>query len=375
MSAFNGTFVDAINRNMNCPVCGVTQSVPKKINKSAEASRNALRIKIVSHIKSDHPGPRGEKFLTRFGADMLLPSNAPSVGEAQIREIVRTMLDDESSGSGIDGNELRLLVREELRRIPLDNTLTIKHVDAKVPVSIKVYHAMLKEVIRTVECGFKNVLLVGPAGTGKTTMVMQLAKALRRPFGLVSFTSGVTEGTLVGRLSSIGKYLASQFATMFESPGVFLLDEMDRADANVLLILNAALEQGILSTPDGRTLKRHPEFTIVAAGNTWGTGADWQYVGANQLDASTLSRFAGAVIEIGYDAGLERQLTTTEWYDLFIAVRTSCASNKVRRVMGTREMLAGQKLLAGGYTPTEVWARLTSGWTADERRKGGIPNA
>ena len=113
-------------------------------------------------------------------------------------------------------------------------------------------------------------------------------------------------------------------------------------------------------------------FVLICAANTWGTGADWQYVGRNQLDAAFLSRFAGAIIEVGYDESLERSLTMESWYVSFIRVRQATIQAKLRRVLGTREMLAGQKLLKAGYTEQEAWSCLTAGWTPDEISKARV---
>jgi cobaltochelatase CobS len=180
---------------------------------------------------------------------------------------------------------------------------------------------------------------------------------------------------LLGRLTSDGRYLESLFVNLYEKGGVFLLDEVDAADPNVLLVLNSALANGDLSVParvKKPFAKRHADFVLVCAANTWGTGADWQYVGRNQLDAAFLSRFAGAIIEVGYDEGLERSLTLEAWYVAFVLVRQAAIQAKLRRVLGTREMLAGQKLLKAGYSTQETWARLTAGWTPDEISKARI---
>jgi MoxR-like ATPase len=216
---------------------------------------------------------------------------------------------------------------------------------------------------------------VGPAGSGKTTLSGQLAQCLKRGFGFLSLSGGTTEGQLLGRLTSDGRYLPSLFVELYEKGGVFLLDEVDAADPNVLLVLNSALANGDLSVParvKKPFAKRHENFVLVCAANTWGTGADWQYVGRNQLDAAFLSRFAGAIIEVGYDEALERVLTMESWYVAFVRVRQAAVQAKLRRVLGTREMLAGQKLLKAGYTDQETWAALTAGWTPDEISKARI---
>lgn len=276
-----------------------------------------------------------------------------------------------------DSDTLREMVLDEVRKFPpqtgkLDVTIN-KGVEK---VRIEQSHAMLKEALRRIGAGFTSGMLVGPAGSGKTTLARQVAKALKRKFGFISLTGGTTEGALIGRMSSLGKYIPSSFVERFEDGGVFLLDEVDAADANVLLVLNAALANGMLavpSRPEKPIARRHPDFILLCAANTWGTGADWQYVGRNQLDAAFLSRFAGFVLEVNYDEVLERSLVTEDWFTSFSAVRAAAQISRLRRVLGTRELLAGYRLRKAEYTEQETWKALTIGWTPDEVNKARIP--
>ena len=50
----------------------------------------------------------------------------------------------------------------------------------------------------------------------------------------------------------------------------------------------------------------HPDFKVVCAGNTFGSGSTLQYTGRNKLDAATLDRFM--IIEWDYDKELEKNL-------------------------------------------------------------------
>lgn len=288
---------------------------------------------------------------------------------------VRKIAQDTVEGI-FDSDTLREMVQEEVKKFPPQTgklDITINKSAAKV--TIERSHAALKETLRRVSAGFNNLLLVGPAGSGKTTLSGQLAKGLRKKFGFLSLSGGTTEGQLLGRLTSDGRYLPSLFVELYESGGVFLLDEVDAGDPNVLLVLNSALANGDLSVParvKKPFAKRHPDFVLICAANTWGTGSDWQYVGRNQLDAAFLSRFSGAIIEVGYDEVLERSLSSEEWYVSFLHVRQAAVAARLRRVLGTREMLAGQRLRNAGYTMEETWAALTAGWTPDEISKARV---
>ena len=178
-------------------------------------------------------------------------------------------------------------------------------------------HPAFGEVCELIEAR-ENVMLVGPAGTGKTYLAEQSANHFGLRFRATSCSAGMSESVLVGRSLPKGdhgqfEFCGTDFLDCFENGGVFLLDEMDSADPNVLLVINSALANGRVSVP-ARTEKpfalRHPDFVLIAACNTFGRGADRQYVGRSQLDESTLDRFRIGTIEVDYSETLETKLFT-----------------------------------------------------------------
>src|SRR2546427_452824 len=84
-----------------------------------------------------------------------------------------------------------------------------------------------------------EILLVGPAGCGKSHLAQQLAKALGLRFGSISCSAGMSEGQITGRLIPTGEggrfeYQRSQFVDFYEEGGVLLMDEKDAADPPVM---------------------------------------------------------------------------------------------------------------------------------------------
>ena len=146
------------------------------------------------------------------------------------------------------------------------------------------------------------VFLTGPAGTGKNVLCKQVAKALGLNF---YFTNAVTqEYQLKGFTDAMGNYQETQFYKAFKDGGLFMLDEMDASIPEVLVILNAAIANRYFDFPAPiGYVEAHPDFRVIAAGNTYGTGASYEYVGRNQLDAASLNRFA--VVKVDYSAKIE----------------------------------------------------------------------
>lgn len=192
--------------------------------------------------------------------------------------------------------------------------------------------------------------LVGPAGSGKTTLAEQVAEAMGRDFYMAAKVQ--SEFTLLGFMNAAGTYVSTPFREAYEHGGVFLLDEMDASSASALAAFNAALANGHCPFPD-KLVKRHKDFVCIGAGNTIGTGANRQYVGRAQLDAATLDRFA--FVQVEYDDNIEAAMCPNKaWRDYVQAIRNYCDQNAIRAIVSPRASKSGNILLAAGETWTET---------------------
>ena len=167
-----------------------------------------------------------------------------------------------------------------------------------------VVHEKLGDVLVATMMG-KSVFMVGNAGTGKNVIAQQVAETLKLPF---YFSNAVTqEYKITGFTDANGVYHETPFYKAWTNGGVFMLDELDASIPDVLVILNAALSNGYMDFPAPiGNVKMHKDFHCIAAGNTYGLGADYEYVGRNVLDAASLNRFIP--IEIGYDPKIEEAM-------------------------------------------------------------------
>lgn len=153
----------------------------------------------------------------------------------------------------------------------------------------------------------ESVYLCGPAGTGKSYLAQQVANALNLEY---YYTNSVTDDVQIkGFVDANGRYHETQFYNAFVNGGVFLLDELDGSIPETLVLLNNALANGYFSFPNGKA-KAHKDFHCIAAGNTFGTGADNQYTGRYQLDASSMDRFA--LIMVDYDERIEKAMCNND---------------------------------------------------------------
>lgn len=172
------------------------------------------------------------------------------------------------------------------------------------PIEDEIVNEKMREILNFVIAN-EPVYLVGPTGCGKNHVCKQVAKILNLPF---YFSNAITqEYKLVGFTDANGMYHETQFYKAFKDGGLFLLDELDASLPDALIILNAAISNGYFDFPAPiGFVEANPNFRVIAAGNTWGNGADIQYVGRNQLDMASLDRFA--IVRMDYSRQIEAAL-------------------------------------------------------------------
>lgn len=256
----------------------------------------------------------------------------------------------------IDEAMVRELVSQEVAKLtPRKLEVTGHGIEPKV---IEQQHQNFEKLLQVLASG-GNAFLVGEAGSGKTTGIFEVAKALSREFALIACNEMTDKLDFVGYMDANGNYVAGPAYKVYKEGGVLGIDELEKGGANAMTALNALLANNMYQFPNGEVVEKHENFSAIACGNTFGRGASRQYVGANQLDASTLDRFD--VLEWDIDDKFEMELATDkEFCQMVQALREAVRSfeGTIQLIVSMRATLRGERLLASGFGHKEIFEML-----------------
>lgn len=309
------------------------------------AERNAADTKWETFHRPGECPPKKTGFATATGPIASPPANLP---EPDGLEVAKAADDIVRSVAAQFMQLVPSMVRDEV--VKASRVVEIK-VGKAPAIRLDHSHMALPDILTAVVAG-TSPFLVGPAGSGKTTIAEQIAGVLKRKFYMAARVT--SEHKLIGFVDAQGRTVRTQFRDAYEKGGVFLFDEVDASDPDALTAFNAALANGLGDFPDGM-IRKHRDFVAIAAGNTFGRGADRQYVGRNQLDAATLDRFV--TFEVDYDEDLELSLAgDLEWAKFVQRVRRAVEAEKVRHIVSPRASIFGSALLASGMARDKVEA-------------------
>lgn len=152
--------------------------------------------------------------------------------------------------------------------------------------------------------------LAGPTGSGKTSLIEQVAARLNYPVASIT-CSGKTEfRDLVGSFGLVQQPGQSQPTMRFmhgmlpiamRMGWILLLNEVDMMDPAELVGLNDILEGKPLSIPEnqGELIKPHAMFRLVVTANSAGQGDDTgAYLGVRAQNIAALDRYR--MVEVDY---------------------------------------------------------------------------
>jgi nitric oxide reductase NorQ protein len=135
------------------------------------------------------------------------------------------------------------------------------------------------------------VLIIGPKGTGKKSLVREFADAKGAKLESINFSLRTRESHLIGTKTMTEGNIGFDEGILIKSMkdgGILYLDELNAAEADVLLRLDEALDdrrQVVLKESTGELVQAHKNWFVIATINPL------THVGTKELPPQLLSRF------------------------------------------------------------------------------------
>lgn len=235
----------------------------------------------------------------------------------------------------------------------------------------------------------RNVLLQGPPGTSKSTLLRAIAEEAGVPFFLVEGSADLTPQKLVGTFNP-AKVVAEGFKPEFfergplvqamQSGGLLYIEEFNRMPEEAMNALIRAAEDREIAVPRLGVIKAKENFRIVCAMNPYDD------VGTARVSRALLDRFVMLRVdyqsreeEIGivlHRTGSRRRWLVELAVDAVRATRRHPAVRMGASVRGAIDMVLIAEKLASGKAPTfddlklaAVMALSPKIWLKDASRK------
>ena len=228
------------------------------------------------------------------------------------------------------------------------------------------------------------VIIIGPKGTGKTTLVREYAMRKSKNLQSINFSLRTRESHLVGTKSLTDGNIGFDEGILVKSMkegNILYLDEINAAEADVLLRLDEALDdrrQLILKESGGEIVKAKDSWFVVSTINPL------THVGTKELPPQILSRFPVRVRldyppeDIEYQI-IKRHVKNPNEADVLQGIklanvlRQASAVEELYYSPSIRETIAFAKLIEGGVSAKQaaktVFGNVYSQWGNVEFQK------
>ena len=293
-----------------------------------------------------------EKNLESLFASSVMEEATAKIKESISKKLNELETDLESKITKISNKADKRIEQLESKVQNIPSSINLGSIEKPKEMLVHMAFDTIIKVLQSSKRINKNIMLVGPAGSSKTTTCAQVAEVLNLQFYPMSVGLQTTKSDLMGFLNVKGEYVTTPVREAFEKGGVLLLDEFDASHAGVVTILNSLLANEICSFPD-KTVEKHKDFICIVACNTYGKGGSIDYIGRNRLDGATLDRFITILVD--YDTNLESQLVKNPtWLKVINKMRDNIVKNGLKMIVSPRASMQGADLLDAGFKVEEV---------------------
>ena len=227
--------------------------------------------------------------------------------------------------------------------------IEVKLPDSKETIKVDSPHKMFELILSYVGMNLP-VMLIGPAGCGKTYLTEQVSKALELAYH--AHGAMLTKFDILGFKDASGKYHSTPAYEAYVNGGLHVFDELDASNPEAVVAFNGLTDgQSSYAWPNG-TQARHAFYRFIACANTYGVGASAEYVGRFAQDAAVLNRFLRVYLD--YDRDLERSLVDNDIAERGWSLRDACAKLGIKHVVSTRSLVMADKMRKGGISRKNI---------------------
>ncbi|MBW2427396.1 MAG: MoxR family ATPase, partial [Deltaproteobacteria bacterium] len=164
-----------------------------------------------------------------------------------------------------------------------------------------------KSILVAMEAG-KHILLEGPPGTSKSTLLRKIARESKVLLYIIEGNIDLTPAKLVGHFNP-AKVMADSYQPEYfekgpltramEGGGILYIEEFNRMPADVSNVLISPMEEGEMYIPRYDTVKAVRPFTVIAAQNPYDD------VGTVRISRAFMDRIC--LIKMDYQSEAEEQ--------------------------------------------------------------------
>jgi len=189
----------------------------------------------------------------------------------------------------------------------MTHKLNINEIYRKVSEDVIGREIKIKSILTAMDAG-KHILLEGPPGTSKSTLLRIIAKTAGIPFFIIEGNIDLTPAKLVGHFNP-AKVMADSYQPEYfekgpltramEEGGILYIEEFNRMPADVSNVLISPMEEGEIAIPRYGSVQAVRPFTVIAAQNPYDD------VGTVRVSRAFMDRIC--LIKMDYQSAEEEQ--------------------------------------------------------------------